>query len=226
MSDTHRQRQRGVGTLPAPEHDMPMNSDARRSSPAALRNRDPILKMLRTIMPRQGTVLEIASGSGEHVVHFAAALPVLIWQPSDASSEARASIAAWTAAEERRNIRPPLDLDAAAQACPIARADAIVAINMVHISPWAATLGLLRHAAGILPAGGPLFLYGPFKRAGEALALSNEAFDADLRARNRAWGLRDHEDVTEEASAGGLLLDQVVAMPANNLAVVFRLAQL
>ena len=198
-----------------------MIPDLRRSSAAALRNRDPILDVLRSVLPREGTILELASGSGEHVVHFAAALPDLTWQPSDPSADARASIEAWIEAEKPHNILAPLDLDATAESWPIARADAVIAINMVHISPWEATLGLLRHAAKLLPTGGPLFLYGPYRRESEELAPSNAAFDADLRGRNPAWGLRCLEDVARDAEAVGLLLDRVVAMPANNLSVVF-----
>jgi len=198
-----------------------MVSDIRRSSPAALRNREPILEILRTVLPPTGTVLELASGSGEHVVHFAAALPNLTWQPSDPSVEALASIGAWAAAERLENVLPPLNLDATAESWPIERADAVIAINMVHISPWAATLGLLRHAGNLLPNGGPLFLYGPYQRENEALAPSNAAFDADLRARNPAWGLRYLEEVAREAEAVSLKLDRVVAMPANNLSVIF-----
>jgi len=198
-----------------------MRTDARRSSPSALRNRVPIVDVLRTALPPAGTVLEIASGSGEHVVHFAAAFAGLTWQPSDPSAEARASIAAWIAAERPGNILAPLDIDATAESWPIDCADAVIAINMVHISPWAATLGLLRHAADLLPSGGPLLLYGPYRRAGEVTAPSNEAFDADLRARNPAWGLRQLEDVVGQAEAVGLRLDRVVAMPANNLSVLF-----
>lgn len=198
-----------------------MTPDLRRSSPAAQRNREPILEVLRSVLPQEGTVLELASGSGEHVVHFAAALANLIWQPSDPSDDALASIDAWIAAEKPHNVLAPLKLDATAESWPIARADAVMAINMVHISPWAATLGLLRHAASLLPAGGPLFLYGPYRRESEELAPSNAAFDADLRGRNPAWGLRCLEDVAREAEAVGLLLERVVAMPANNLSVIF-----
>ena len=202
-------------------HEGRMVSDIRRSSPAALRNREPILDVLRTVLPRDGLVLELASGSGEHVVHFATALPNLTWQPSDPSVDARASIDAWAADAKLKNVLAPLDLDAAAETWPLERADAVIAINMVHISPWAATLGLLRHAGTLLPAGGPLFLYGPYQRQDEPLVPSNAAFDADLRARNPAWGLRYLEDVTREAEAVGLKLDRVVAMPANNLSVLF-----
>ncbi|MBW8743277.1 MAG: DUF938 domain-containing protein [Sphingomonas sp.] len=145
----------------------------------------------------------------------------LTWQPSDPSAEALASIGAWIAAERLENVLPPLNLDVTAESWPIERADAVIAINMVHISHWAATLGLLRHAGALLPAGSPLFLYGPYQRENEALAPSNAAFDADLRARNPAWGLCCLEDVTREAEAVGLKLDRVVAMPANNLSVIF-----
>jgi SAM-dependent methyltransferase len=199
-----------------------MSTDPRRSSPAARRNRDPILDVLRTVLPEAGIVLEIASGSGEHVLHFAAALTTLTWQPSDPSEDALASIAAWIADDTPPNVCAPLYLDAAAERWPVDRADAVIAINMVHISPWAATLGLLRHAGQLLPDNGPLVLYGPYRREGQALAPSNAAFDADLRARNPEWGLRLLEDVVREAEAAGLRLDRVVAMPANNLSVIFR----
>lgn len=198
-----------------------MTVDLRRSSPSVTRNREPILGVLRTVLPPVGTVLEIASGSGEHAFHFASALPGLAWQPSDPSEQARVSIAAWALELKRDNLLAPLDIDATADDWPIDRADAVIAINMVHISPWAATVGLLRHAAMLLPTGGPLVLYGPYRRKGESLAPSNAAFDADLRARNPAWGLRELETVVLEAGKEGLLLDQIVAMPANNICVTF-----
>jgi hypothetical protein len=197
-----------------------MSNDARRSSPAVLRNREPIVAILRDILPSSGKVIEVASGSGEHIVHFATTFADLLWQPSDPSAEARASIAAWIAEERLSNILPPLDLDAMAADWPIDQADAMMTINMVHISPWAATLGLLRHGARLLPAGAPLLLYGPYRRQGETLAPSNAAFDADLRLRNPEWGIRSLEDVVQEAEAVGFGLARVVAMPANNLSVV------
>jgi hypothetical protein len=197
-----------------------MSNDARRSSPAALRNREPIVAVLRDILPSSGKVIEIASGSGEHVVHFAKTFGSLLWQPSDPSAEARTSIAAWSADERLPNILAPLELDAVAVDWSVDRADAMIAINMVHISPWPATLGLLRHAARLLPAGAPLFLYGPYQREGEAMAPSNVAFDADLRLRNPEWGIRSLEDVVREAEAMGFGLARVVTMPANNLSVV------
>jgi hypothetical protein len=201
---------------------MPSSVDARRFAPATERNRAPILAVLERILPAGGTVLEIASGTGEHIVHFADALPGRRWQPSDPDQEARASIAAWTAASGRTDITPPLDLDATASSWPIERADAVLAINMVHISPWTATLGLLAGAARLLPAGAPLYLYGPYRRDGHAFAPSNEAFDRNLRQRNPNWGVRRLEDVAGTATKAGLELAEIVEMPANNLSVVFR----
>ncbi|WDF74008.1 DUF938 domain-containing protein [Novosphingobium sp. KACC 22771] len=195
--------------------------DLRRIAPAAARNRDPILDVLRDALPPSGVVLELASGSGEHIVHFARALPHLQWRPSDPSPEARASIAAWTAAEGLDNVAPPLALDAAGD-WPVGHADAIVCINMIHISPWAATEGLMRGAGAILPAGGLLYLYGPYRRAGVALEPSNEAFDADLLARDPEWGLRDLDDVSACAAGHGLRVEAVLPMPANNLSVLLR----
>jgi SAM-dependent methyltransferase len=197
-------------------------TEARRHAPATLRNRDPILAVLRDVLPARGRVLEVASGSGEHAVYFARALPDLAWLPSDPSPEARASIAVWRQEEGSANLQPPVALDAADEAWPVDHADAIVCINMIHISPWAATLGLMRGAGRILPAGAPLVLYGPFVIDGSSLAPSNAAFDADLKARDPRWGLRDLDTVCEVASAHGLLRESVVAMPANNLMLVLR----
>jgi len=160
--------------------------DPRRFAPAVARNRDPILDAIRRHLPATGLVLEVASGSGEHAVHFAAALPGLDFQPSDPEAGARASIDAWAAASGLANIRPALALDAAAPAWPVAAADAVVGINMIHIAPWAAAEGLMRGAAAILPPGAPLILYGPYRRGGAHTAPSNAAFDADLRARDPA----------------------------------------
>jgi SAM-dependent methyltransferase len=192
----------------------------KRHAPATQRNRDPILEVLRRVLPAQGLVLEVASGTGEHAAYFAAALPGVVWQPTDPDPDARLSIAAWAVEMGVSNILPPLSLDASAERWPVERADAVVAINVVHISPWAATLGLLSHAAAMLPAGNPLYLYGPYRRQGHPTAPSNEAFDASLRERNPAWGLRDLEAVVEAAAAVGLGLGEVVEMPANNLSVV------
>ncbi|MGO4129048.1 DUF938 domain-containing protein [Inquilinus sp. YAF38] len=197
-------------------------TDHRQQAPAAARNRDPILAVLRGVLPETGTVLEIASGTGEHSLHFARALPGLVFQPSDPNPEARNSIAAWAGESGLANLRPPLALDAAAPSWPVTAADAVLCINMIHISPWATTEGLMRGAASILPPGGPLYLYGPYRRAGVATAPSNEAFDRDLRRRDPAWGLRDMEAVAALADAAGFSGPAVTEMPANNLSVVFR----
>ena len=197
-------------------------ADPRRSAPAALRNRGPILDVLRDVLPMTGGVLELASGSGEHVVYFARALPRLDWRPSDPDGDARRSIAAWSEAEGLANILTPLAIDASAAAWPIDHADAILCINMVHISPWAATVGLMRGAGRILPAGAPLYLYGPFRRPGRALEPSNLAFDKDLQRRDPRWGLRELNDVVACADSFGLDLDSVIEMPASNLSVIFR----
>lgn len=199
-----------------------MSSDNRQHAPAAARNRGPILDVLRSILPSTGLVLEVASGTGEHVIHFARALPMLEWQPSDPSSDARRSIGAWTAAEELANVRPPVGLDAVHEDWPIDRATAVICINMIHISPWDSTEGLMRGAGRILDAGAPLYLYGPFRQANRALEPSNAAFDVSLRSRDPRWGLRHLEEVATCADTHGFVLDRVVEMPANNLSVVFR----
>ena len=196
--------------------------DPRRFAPAAARNRDPILDAIRGHLPAAGLVLEVASGSGEHAIHFAAALPGLAFQPSDPDAAARASIDAWAAASGLPNIRPALAIDAAAPGWPVAAADAVVCINMIHIAPLAAAEGLMRGAAAILPPGAPLILYGPYRRGGAHTAPSNAAFDADLRGRNPAWGVRDLEAVAALAAAQGFGPPEVIEMPANNLTVVFR----
>jgi len=199
----------------------PGATDARRFAPATLRNREPILAVLRRVLPPAGLVLEVASGSGEHAVYFAGQLPGVTWQPSEPDADNRASIAAWTAAGGVANVRAPLALDVTDEHWPIARADALVSINMVHIAPWAACEGLLRGAARLLAAGAPLYLYGPFHRGGQPTAPSNEAFDRGLRAQNREWGVRDLEAVAEAARRHGLVLAEIVEMPSNNLSLVF-----
>lgn len=197
----------------------------RRRAPATERNREPIAAVLREELPANGLVLEIASGTGEHAIHFAGLFPALEWQPSDPDADARASIAAWRDQAAHPNVRPPVEIDAARPAdWPIASADAVLCINMVHISPWAATLGLLDGALRLLPARAPLILYGPYIRDDVPTAPSNLAFDADLRARNPQWGLRRLEDVTAEARTRGLARERLVEMPANNLMLVFRKA--
>jgi SAM-dependent methyltransferase len=197
------------------------DGDARRHAPATLRNREPILAVLRRALPSRGTVLEIASGSGEHAAHFAAALPALRWQPSDFDEGALASIVAH-AADAPPNLLPPLRLDAASWPWPIARAEAVVAINMVHIAPWDATLGLVRGAAALLPAGGILYLYGPYRRHGRHTADSNRVFDEWLRRQNPAWGVRDLDEIADAAAERGFSLAELVEMPANNLSLVLR----
>ena len=195
------------------------------AAPAVARNREPILAVLQRVLPERGLVLEIASGSGEHAVYFAAALPHLTWQPTDPDPDARESIAAYRAAMALPNLLPPLALDAAASRWPVTQIDAIMAIvsiNMIHIAPWAAAEGLMAGAERLLPAGGVLFLYGPFREHGQHTAPSNAAFDESLRARNREWGVRDLDEVAALASRHGLALEERVAMPANNLSVVFR----
>ena len=191
----------------------------RQVAPAASRNRQPILDLLRPVLPRQGLILELASGTGEHMAFFASAMPHLQWQPSDPDEQARRSIDAWAA--ETPNIRPAIALDAREQAWPLDHADAILCINMVHISPWAATIGLMRGAGRLLQPGGLLYLYGAYRRDGQHTAPSNAAFDADLRARDPSWGVRDLEEVSAEAAVNGLALDRVVPMPANNLSLFF-----
>jgi hypothetical protein len=201
---------------------MTVLSDERRYAPATERNREPILAILRRILPARGTVLEIASGSGEHAQFFARALPGLHWQPSDFDAASRASIAAWTAQSALPNVAPPLALDAARPNWPIARADAVIAVNMVHISPWPASIGLLGGAARLLAAGAPLYLYGPYRQAGTELAPSNASFDRNLRLQNPAWGLRDLDEFTRAADAAGFDRAELIEMPANNLSLVFR----
>jgi len=197
-------------------------SDDRRHAPATLRNRDAIAAVLAEWLPDTGTVLEVASGSGEHIVHFAATFPALDWQPSDPDPAGLVSIAAWCADAGLANIAPPLALDASAGEWPIERADAILCINMVHISPWDATLGLFAGAARLLPIGAPLILYGPYVEPDVPTADSNIAFDASLRARDPAWGLRQIDDVKASAIAAGLVFAERRAMPANNLMLLFR----
>jgi hypothetical protein len=189
---------------------------ARRSAPAALRNREPIAAVLSEWLPHSGLVLEIASGTGEHAVHFAERFPALDWQPSDLHCDALQSIKAWRDAAALPNVRQPILLDAAASDWPIAEAHAVLSINMVHISPWASVLGLIAGAGRILPAGAPLILYGPWLKGDIATAPSNLEFDAMLKGRNPDWGLRRVEDFAA-AAAGAFELAETRSMPANNL---------
>jgi len=200
-----------------------MTHDARLYAPAAARNQEPILAVLKRCLPARGLVLEVASGSGEHIAYFAQGSgPDLIFQPSDPDASARASIDAWAASLGLRNVRPAMALDAAADVWPIRSADAVLCINMIHIAPWDAAAGLVRGAARVLTPGGLLYLYGPFRRDGRHAALSNEAFDEDLQAQNPAWGVRDLEAVAALAEAQRFAPPVIEAMPANNLSLTFR----
>jgi cyclopropane fatty-acyl-phospholipid synthase-like methyltransferase len=195
----------------------------RLSSPATARNRAPILAVLQRVLPAEGRVLEIASGAGEHAMFIARAMPALTWQPSDPDPEARASIGAWIAEERLSNVLAPRAIDARDRQWDAEGLyDAIVAINMIHISPWEATLGLIAGAGRLLPAGGVLYTYGPYMRGGRHTAASNAAFDASLKARDPSWGVRDVGDIESAAAMQGLTLEEIVEMPANNLSLVFR----
>jgi hypothetical protein len=193
----------------------------KRTSPAALRNREPILAILREWLPAQGEVLEIAAGTGEHALHFAAAFPDLVWQPTDPDPEARASIDAYREEEGTSNLKPALHLDVTAATWPVTRADAILAVNLVHISPPEASSGLLAGAARLLPTGAPLILYGPWRVEGELLVYSNFAFDAKLKERDPRFGLRELGAFAAQASDAGFEFAERRDMPANNLMLRF-----
>jgi hypothetical protein len=195
---------------------------ARRSAPAALRNREPIAEVLSEWLPQEGLVLEIASGSGEHVVYFAERFPKLDWQPSDVDSGALASIAGWRDESGLTNVRAPVVIDAALPDWPLDRADAVLSINMVHISPWRSALGLLEGAARLLDPGAPLIMYGPWLKDDIPTVDSNLAFDADLKRRDAGWGLRRVEDFTAAAEERGFGFSASRAMPANNLMLLYR----
>jgi SAM-dependent methyltransferase len=201
---------------------MPEAPDPRLYHAHVARNRASILDVLKRVLPSSGLVVEIASGSGEHAAFFAKALPGISWQATDIDANALASIAAHREAAGVANLLPPLRLDATAEEWPIAHADAVVCNNMIHISPWAVTEGLMHGAGRILRSGGILYLYGPYKIDGRHTAPSNENFDASLRARNVEWGIRDLGDVTAVAARHGFALAETVPMPANNFSVVFR----
>lgn len=192
-------------------------------SSAAERNKEPVLEVLRRVLPSEGLVLEIASGSGQHVVHFAAALPRLRWQPSEMDPELRRSIAARIAAAGLKNAAAPIELDVQRLPWPVQAANAVLAINLIHIAPWSAAEALVQGARRVLPRGGVLYLYGPYRRFGAHTAPSNERFDASLRAQDPRWGVRDMETVVELAAGAGFALEETVAMPANNFSLVFRL---
>ena len=194
--------------------------DERETAPSAERNKGPILEVVRRVLPARGVVLDLGSGSGQHVAHFAAALPSLVFQPSELDTARHPSIRAWTC--ELQNVRPPIELDMARRPWPIEAADAIICINVIHISPWRATLALMEGAGELLPSQGVVITYGPYRRGGRHTAPSNEEFDADLRSRNPEWGVRDMEEVEAAAQRAGLRLEEAVAMPANNFTLVFR----
>jgi cyclopropane fatty-acyl-phospholipid synthase-like methyltransferase len=194
----------------------------KRHAPATERNREPILEVLARVLPKTGRVLEIGAGTGEHAVFFAAALPGLRWQPTDADQDQRASIEAHREEAALPNLLPPSALDVRDAEWGVGQVDAILSANMIHIAPFAATEGLLAGAARHLRPGGVLVLYGPFREHGAFEAPSNEAFDESLRSRNPEWGIRDLETITVRAAALGLVREERVAMPANNLLLVFR----
>lgn len=194
----------------------------KRQAPAAARNRQPILDVLRSCLPREGLVLEIASGTGEHAVHFAQALPGLTVQPSDPGADQRASIDAWVRDLGLPNVRSAIELDARAGTWPMTAADAVICINMIHIAPWEAAIGLMSGSARLLAPSGVLFLYGPYHRNGRPTSPGNESFDRSLRQQDASWGVRDLEDVTALAARHGFAAPEIVEMPANNLSLVFR----
>ena len=201
-----------------------LGKEVKRQAPAAARNVAPIGDVLAEWLPRSGLVLEIASGTGEHALAFAKRFPNLDWQPSDPDPEALASIAAWQR-EGPQNLLKPIQLDVCADEWPIERADALLCINMVHISPWEASLGLLEGAARLLGEGSSLLMYGPWLEANVETAQSNLTFDQSLKARDSRWGLRLVEDFAAEASIRGLFLADRRAMPANNIMLRFEVAR-
>ncbi|WP_434299191.1 DUF938 domain-containing protein [Corallococcus exiguus] len=194
----------------------------KRHAPATERNREPLLAILREVLPTEGTLLEVASGTGQHAAFFAKAFPGLTWQPTDGDPSSLESIDAWRVEEGLANVLPARLLDASSDAWLVEHADAVLCVNMIHISPWAACQGLMRGAARVLRPGGRLVLYGPYFVEGKETAPSNLAFDESLRARDPSWGVRELGAVTAEAARHGLQRERVVEMPSNNLTVVFR----
>ena len=198
--------------------------DARQFSPSAARNCGPIREVLTRVLPKKGIALEIGSGTGEHVISFAKALPGLVWLPSDPDSASRASIKAWSATEGLANVRAPVAIDVREGVWGVeddAPFDAMISLNMVHIAPWEAALGLLAGAGRLLRPDGVLVFYGPFMLGGIHTSASNAAFDADLKRRDPRWGVRDVDDLVGEAAPHGLELLEIVEMPVNNLSLVF-----
>jgi hypothetical protein len=197
-------------------------ADGKWFLPPSERNKAPILDVLARVLPKRGVVLEIASGTGQHVVHFAKALPALTWQPSDPDAELRESIALRVREERLANVNAPIELDVTRRPWPLKSADAIVCINMIHVAPWSATRALFESSKALLPAGHVLFLYGPYRRSGRHSSKNDEQFDADLRAQNPDWGIRDLEAVRETAASSGFVLAEIVDMPANNFSLIFK----
>jgi len=197
------------------------NAMAKGFAPAAERNRQPILDVLRRVLPPEGLVLEVASGTGQHVLFFSEHLPALQWQPTDTSSDALRSIGAWVDEAARENLLPPLELDVQWPDWPVTTADALMCINMIHISPWETTEALFRGASGLLTGGSHLITYGPYRLHGEHTAPSNSAFDESLRSRNARWGIRDIDELTELGGRTGFTLQERVDMPANNMTLVW-----
>jgi SAM-dependent methyltransferase len=197
-------------------------SDSRFYFPHVARNREAILKVLRHVLPPQGLVLEVASGSGEHAAYFAERLPSLIWQPSDLDPGSLASIAAHRTAADAPNLLAPVCLDATSEQWPVESADALVCINMIHIAPWAVSEGLMAGARRVLRMGGVIYLYGPYKIDGRHTAQSNKEFDAWLRTQNAQWGVRDFADIADLAARNDFVLIETVPMPANNMSIIFK----
>jgi SAM-dependent methyltransferase len=195
---------------------------AKAFAPASERNRQPILEVLRRILPSRGLVLEVASGTGQHAAYFARHMPSLRWQPTEMSVEARRSIAAWVEESGRDNLLPPLELDVCCAEWPLSHADAMLCINLIHICPWATTEALFLGAQNLLDPGAALITYGPYRLHGQHTAPSNAAFDRDLRSRNPSWGVRDIDELSELGARSGLSLEQRVDMPANNMTLVWR----
>ena len=199
-----------------------MSADVRRHAPATLRNKEPILSVLKEVFPKRGTILEIASGTGEHAVGFAGAFPDAFWLPSDVDRRALISIDAYRQLASLQNVMPAIRLDVTDSEWPVGSADAMLCVNMIHITPWHCCEGLLRGAGGLLAPDGPLVIYGPFSRGGVHTAASNAAFDASLKRQNANWGVRDLSDIEAEGTAHGLFLERVVEMPSNNFCLILR----
>jgi hypothetical protein len=200
-----------------------VSDSLRRSSPATARNREPILALLRRVLPERGLVLEISSGAGEHAAFLSKQFPDLEWQPSDVDASALASIEAWRS-DGSEKLQPPVPLDVTSPSWPISHAQVVININMIHIAPWKACEGLMHGTGRVLSQGGLMLLYGPFRVDGQHTAATNAAFDTSLQARDPTWGVREMSDVIEEARSNDLHFEEQVAMPANNFSLIFRRA--